>query len=265
MFKADLHTHTTCSDGSFSPEELIAHAKEIGLSALSITDHDTIDAYKRAIPAAKAAGIILGSGVEFSALFKSMSVHVLGYDIDLHSIPLHAFCARHQERRYLRNRAILAKLAAHGMVIEEEELKGCGRPHIAQLMVEKGFVPTIAAAFQKYIGDHRSCFVRGESFSVEETLDIIHQAGGKAFLAHPHLIEHRNKIKPLLELSFDGIECYYARFPRTDADKWVKMAAERGLLVSGGSDFHGTVKHFLPLGASFVDEEHFQAIFNHPM
>src|SRR5271170_5418199 len=110
MFRADLHTHTTCSDGTLSPAELICRAKEIGLSALSITDHDTIEAYQTAIPIAKEQQIILGIGVEFSCRFQGVNVHLLGYDFLLDDPSVNAFCKLHQQRRLERNRMILQKL-----------------------------------------------------------------------------------------------------------------------------------------------------------
>ena len=268
MFRADLHAHTTCSDGSLSPEELVVHAKQIGLSALAITDHDTVDAYPQAIVKAKEVGLILGTGVEFSSVYENMSVHILGYDVIIDHPELLRLCERHSQRRTLRNRLILEKLELHQMLITEEELmkKGTllGRPHIAQLMVEKGYVSTISQAFQKYIGDERCCYVRGSSFTVEETIEVIHQAGGKAFLAHPHLMDHKNKIRSLLKSPFDGIECYYAKFPLKAEKPWLKMAEKLGLLFSGGSDFHGAAKEYISLGSSWVDEPAFHSIFQRP-
>ncbi len=264
-FRADLHAHTTCSYGTFSPEELVVHAKEVGLSALAITDHDNIDAYATAIPKAKEIGLILGSGVEFSSVFKEMNVHILGYDVLLDNPALIAFCERHRNRRLLRNQAILEKLSRHKMPISEEELlrRGTllGRPHIAQIMVDKGYVTSIRQAFQLYLGDDLCCYERGDSISSEETVALIHQAGGKAFLAHPHLMDHQSKIRELLKLPFNGIECHYAKFPRDQEKRWIKMAKEKNMLMSGGSDFHGTVKSYIPLGCSWVDEPTFDAIF----
>lgn len=266
MFRADLHCHTTCSDGSYTPIELIALAKEEGLQGLSITDHDTIDAYEMAIPAAKQAGILLGTGVEFSCDFKGSSVHVLGYDYPVNSQEIRAFCEMHARRRQRRNRTILEKLARLRMPIAEEELnqvgrKTIGRPHIAQAMIEKGYVKTLKEAFQLYIGEGRPCYDPGEPFPVQETLNLIHQVGGKAFLAHPHLAASSKLIRELLTLNFNGIECYYAKCTPEQERRWLKVAQKQGLLVSGGSDFHGTLKPHIPLGSSWVTEEIFHTIF----
>lgn len=270
MFRADLHCHTTCSDGSYSPQDLVLYAKQIGLSAIAITDHDTMEAYKTAVGKAQEVGLILGTGIEFSCTFKDVSVHILGYDFLLDDGPMTQLCQQHEQRRLKRNREILKQLAKQNMPIQEEELfakadKSIGRPHIAQIMVEKGYVPTIKHAFQHYLGDGKSAYVRGDPFSVIETIDILHQAQAKAFLAHPHLIDRRSIVKALLELPFDGIECYYGTFLADQEKKWIELAKEKKLLISGGSDFHGSVKPYVALGCSWVDEETFHTIFTRPI
>ncbi len=269
-FRADLHCHTTCSDGTFTPEELVRHAREVGLNGLSITDHDTMDAYASAFPVAKELGIRLGTGIEFSCMLKEISIHILGYDFLLDDSGMVELCSKHQERRMKRNCAILKKLVALRMPISEEELfakgeKSIGRPHIAQLMVEKGYVGSIKDAFGLYIGDGKRAFVRGDVFTIPETIDIIHGAQGKAFIAHPHLIERNAIIKELMKLPFDGIECYYGRFLANQEKRWIQLAKEKKLLISGGSDFHGHIKAYVTLGSSWVDEEAFNQIFSKPL
>lgn len=265
-FRADLHTHTTCSDGSATPKELVAMAKEAGLSGLSITDHDTIDAYETALPEAKALGLILGTGVEFSSMHQGTNVHILGYDYSLDSGAIREFCLKHQNRRKERNRKILDKLAKLNMFIREDELgasQTVGRPHIAQAMVKKGYVSSFKEAFNLYLADDKRCYDPGVSFTVEETLEVIHTAEGKAFLAHPHLMEDGRKVKEILKLKFDGIECHYSKCHPDKEKRWLKVAKEKGLLISGGSDYHGDVKPQIPLGCSWVDEATFYSIFTH--
>ncbi|NGX39022.1 MAG: 5'-3' exoribonuclease [Chlamydiae bacterium] len=267
-FRADLHCHTICSDGSLSPTELLEHAKKIGLSGLSITDHDTVAAYKEAIPVARRLGLLLGSGVEFSSMWEGMSVHVLGYDIDLKSSPLLELCVRHIERRRDRNRAILKKLHDRGYELSVEELekkmvgaRPIGRPHIALALIEKGYVSTVQEAFDKLLGDKAPCFDPGSPITTDETIEVIHAAGGKAFIAHPHVIREKERIQMLLEKPFDGIEVYYSKFLPHQEKRWEKCAKKRCLLMSGGSDFHGEVKPSVPLGASWVDQKTFEQIF----
>lgn len=267
MFRADLHCHSTCSDGMLTPEELVLLAKERGLQGLSITDHDTFIAYERAYPVAKKEGLLLGIGVEFSSLFLSMSVHILGYDFDPTSVVLLSLCSRHKKRRQERNMRILKKLQGRNMPLSEEELLipsggTSGRLHIARLMVKRGYVQSVKEAFDLYLGDGKCCFDPGEGISSEETIETIHQGGGKAFLAHPHLIKNRGKLNALLKLPFDGIECYYMLSqPKAEAPL-LRLAKERRLLISGGSDFHAVNKDFISLGGAWVDEPTFHAIFS---
>ncbi len=268
MFKADMHCHSTCSDGSFTPAELIAHAKEKGLSAIAITDHDTISAYHLSnYRIAEELGIILCPGVEFSCSYRSRSIHILGYGFERSNSALAEFCNQHAQRRKVRNLRILQKLRLQGMYISEEELNSfnipvVGRPHIAQLMVEKNYVKTIREAFHKFIGENKPCFDPGPVFSVPQTIEVIQQAKGKAFIAHPHLIPYKNVIKYLLSLPFDGIECYYAKIAPQQEKKWLDIAQKKEWLISGGSDFHGSFKPDLQLGCSWINEENFQKIYN---
>jgi 3',5'-nucleoside bisphosphate phosphatase len=271
-FRADLHCHTTCSDGSLTPVEVIKLAAEIGLKGLSITDHDTIDGYETALPAAKEAGVELLPGVEFSAAYRDVSVHILAYAFSLSDEHILTFCQRHQARREQRNRAILKLLQQNGIPITEEELLGgldtsgivphktIGRPHIALAMVRRGYVSSVQDAFAKYLKEGKSCYSPGEPFSVEETIDIIHRAKGVAIIAHPHLIAKRSVARYLLQLNFDGLEAYYARLPVEREAEWIKTAQAKGWLITGGSDFHGSVKPNIPLGCSWVNEETFRRL-----
>lgn len=267
-FRADMHCHSTCSDGLLTPKELILKAKQLGLAALSITDHDTVDAYTEELfEFAKEQEIILCPGVEFSCQLMGSNVHVLAYNFDIKNHELTRLCQRHQNRRKERNRKILRKLRNQGFLIEDEELEKhqevgvIGRPHIASLMIKKGFVSSIKEAFNKFLGDGKSCFDAGECFSIEETLKIIKGASGKSFIAHPHLVKKGKLIKEVLKRPFDGIECYYGIFSRKDNQKWLDIASEKKWLISGGSDFHGDSKPQNRLGSSFVDYETFTKIF----
>lgn len=272
-FRADLHCHTTCSDGTTTPQEIVKMACNLGLQGLSITDHDTIEAYREALPAAQAINLSLISGVEFSAMHRQTNVHILAYSFSLSSPIIRDFCQRHYQRRELRNRLILERLAAHGMPLSQEDFPDnlfsvqshhpIGRPHIALAMVKKGYVSSIQQAFQKYIGEGKPCYVSGEAFSVEETLDLIHKAQGLAIIAHPHLIENVGVLRDLLSMNFDGIEGYYGRFPRHVQERWIKIGTHKGWIITGGSDFHGDIKPNLPLGSSWVNEETFNILQQH--
>lgn len=266
IFKADLHCHSTFSDGSLTPEELILLAQELNLQGLSITDHDTVASYKTALDLAAKHNILLITGVEFSAALMETNVHILGYSFAPSNPIILNFCKRHHERRKMRNQEILDLLIKHQMPIDEHDMlrpgpagppKSIGRPHIARQMVKQGYVQNVQEAFKKYLGDGKPCYSPGYRFSVEETIDIIHQAGGLAFLAHPHLIDKRRVVNLLMDLEFDGIEAYYANFSRNKCEKWLSKAKERSWLISGGSDFHGAIKPHNILGSSWTPEETF--------
>lgn len=267
-FRADLHCHSTCSDGSLSPQDLIQEAISAGLQGLSITDHDTIAAYALAADSAQQNHLALIPGVEFSATLDGTSVHLLGYSYSLSSPSIFELCKRHEIRREERNREILEKLTRLEMPLTMEEVRSAapatvGRPHIALAMVQKGYVPNIQEAFKRFIGDGRPAFVKGSPISVEETIQVIHEAKGLAIIAHPHLIQDPAILKKLLEMPFDGIECYYARFSPESNAPWIELASKRGWLMTGGSDFHGAIKPTIPLGTAWVGEETFQRFQEH--
>lgn len=265
-FRADLHCHSTFSDGTLTPKEIVQLAKSIHLSGLSITDHDSIMAYPQVFEEAKKCDLLMIPGVEFSAMHKKTSVHILGYSFALGSESIANLCEKHKKRRQERNQIILEKLAQKGMKIEESELQNLhviGRPHIAQALVKNGFAISINDAFKKYLGDNKSCYAPGNPIGVEETLEAIHQANGIAIIAHPHLAKDFSIIQELLLMPFDGLECYYARFPAHDHKRWLKLALKKNLQITGGSDFHGEVKPAIPLGCSWVDKELFNRLWMH--
>jgi predicted metal-dependent phosphoesterase TrpH len=270
LFRADLHCHTTCSDGSLTPEEIVRLAKKSGLQGLAITDHDSVKAYESAIPTALSEGVELITGIEFSTMHEEVTVHILGYSFLPTDSGILNLCQRHQQRRVDRNRGILELLKKHNMPINEEEVLAAspfkhgtiGRPHIALAMVKKGFVESVQEAFYSYIGEDKSCYVRGDSFSVEEAIHTIHQANGFAIIAHPHLIKESHVIQSLLKMNFDGLEGYYARLSQAQNERWIKIANKKNWMITGGSDFHGDIKPGNPLGGSWVREETFQVLRN---
>jgi len=253
-FRADLHCHFTCSDGTMSPSEIIQLACDLNLQGLSITDHDTFSAYQEAIPFAQSKNLPLISGLELSATHRETSVHILGYSFDLDSPVIEAFCQQHHKRRVIRYQKIIDLLHSQGMPLSLEDLSvvpsthSLGRPHIAFAMVKKGYVKSIQKAFHEYLGEGKSCYVPGSTFSAEETIEVIHQAKGLAVIAHPHLIEKVGIVRDLLDMPFDGIEGYYARFPASAHARWIKIGAHKGWIITGGSDFHGSVKPDIKLG-----------------
>lgn len=271
-FRADLHCHSTCSDGSATPLELIKLAVDTGLQGLSITDHDTFSAYTEAMPAARDAGLSLLPGAEFSAIHRGASVHILAYAFSLSSDSLLQLCERHLHRRRQRYHKILELLAKKRIKLMEDEPladllaegRGVGRPHIAAAMVRQGFANSIESAFKLYLAEGRSCYVTGEAVSIEETLAAIHAANGLAILAHPHLIPDERLLKELINMTLDGIEGYYARFPADRNQRWLDIAAQKkNWIVTGGSDYHGTMRPQNVLGSSWTPEETFRQLVLH--
>ncbi|MBN4067071.1 PHP domain-containing protein [Simkania negevensis] len=274
-FRADIHCHTTFSDGTYTPEELIDLALKKGLNGLSITDHDTVDAYTCALPYAKQRGLALLGGIEFSSVHKESNVHVLGYAFDLQNKALLDLCKRHRTRREARNLAIIEQIQQKGMDVSVEDLydkryipkqqqrRQLGRPHIAQVLMAKKYVSTIQEAFNTYLGDNASCYVAGEKVSVEETIATIHQARGKAVIAHPHLFKNPSIIQELEKMSFDGIEGYYSLCGLKQEQPWIDFAKKKGWFVTGGSDFHGEIKPRIYLACSWIGNEVFDTLYRH--
>lgn len=264
-FRADLHCHSTFSDGSLTPHQLVDLAISKNLEGLSITDHDAFGAYPEVLSYAASKNLEMVTGVEFSASMDGQSVHILGYGFDPESKSLQAFTERHISRRLTRNCALLENLKREGLDISEEELYASsshmiGRPHIAQLLIEKGYVKDMKTAFKKYLGDGAKCYVAGPLFTVQETLDQIRQANGKPVLAHPHLYSGKNFVKKVLSKGFWGLECTYGSLVPEQNAPWHTLANELGLQKTAGSDFHGIAKPNAPLGASFVSRELFNLL-----
>lgn len=263
-FRADLHCHSNCSDGTDDPLRLLDLAKTAGLSALSITDHDTIQAYTPALYAkADELKISLLIGTEISTEFQGLTVHILAYGFD---DTLRQFLDEALVRRRERNRKILEKLKKKGIVIEESELPTfgpeqiIGRPHIAAMLLKKGAVSSIQEAFERYLQDTATCYVPGGKFTPLEAIRTIQEAKGKAVLAHPHFLKKGRFLREILGHPFDGLECYYGRLHKEQEAPWIKIAQEKGWIATGGSDYHGTLRPYIQLGCSWVGQAVFQRL-----
>lgn len=263
----DLHMHSTHSDGTFTPFELIDEAKRRHLTGIAITDHDTFSAYTEEVfTYSKKQGIGLLVGAEFSTVWQGVPVHILGYGFVLDHQGLTDLTKWHIKRRQERNQAILEALKSYGIEIDSTMLHGraaqtIGRPHIAQLLVEKGIVSTVKEAFDQWIGDGKRAYVAGASVTPAETIDLIHRAGGAAILAHPILLKKRRWIRELLDThNFDGMEGHYAAFLAHQNEEMVNLGKSRGLIITGGSDFHGFDKPFIKVGSSYTNEDEFEKL-----
>ena len=254
----DLHTHSNCSDGSMTPRELMLHAKEKGISAIALTDHDTVTGIEEAQKYAHELGVEFIPGVEISTESVSQ-VHILGLYIDIHAPSLLELFKKQQEERIISNQKYLSLLAENGFPITEEEVKkiaphgGVGRAHYAKIMMEHGWVDSVADAFDKYLGVGMSCYVKRMVIPPEEAIDRIHQAGGLAFFAHPYqtkldLEGIYDLTRQLKAAGLDGIEGYYSEYTPEMHETFMNMANDLDLLVSGGSDYHAEMKPHLEIG-----------------
>ncbi len=258
----DLHTHSNCSDGSLSPEELINEALEAGLSAIALTDHDTMAGITEFLTAGENAGLEVLSGVEISANHEGKTLHILGYGMDRTDRGLVAMLHHLQEIRRTRNEGIINKLAALGIIIDPTELEATafglvGRPHIARFLVKKGVVNNINMAFNKYLRNNGRAYVEGTRYSAADTIRSITKAGGLAVLAHPTTFERSigkiaKTVKELKSLGLAGIEAYYPGHSNRILKKLIQLAATYDLLVTGGSDFHGPAKPGIHIGGAPV-------------
>ncbi|OAQ19831.1 PHP domain-containing protein [Thermosulfurimonas dismutans] len=258
----DLHTHSTASDGTYSPAELVQLAKDVSLSALALTDHDTVEGLGEAMAAARELGVPFVPGVEISVKFDGPGhCHILGYFVDADSPVLRETLGLLQRAREERNRKMMEKLQSLGVDITLEELedqaKGeIGRPHFAALLVKKGVVKSVGEAFEKYLKKGAPAYVPKARLTAEEAFSAIRAAGGLAVLAHPiHLKlspeELVRYVEELKAFGLDGIEAYYTDHTKQFTTLCLEIARRYDLVPTGGSDFHGHNKPDIKLGRGF--------------
>ena len=256
----DFHAHTNASDGSLSPEELVRRAITKGLTALAITDHDSVEAIPRALRAAKSSSLLLIPGVELSAVYENLDVHVLGYFVDYTD---QHFLARLEELRVARQeRAADMVKALHeagfDVTIDEvlrlAEEGAVGRSHVARVLVDKGHAPSVAEAFDLYIGRGRPYYVPKPSTTPALAVRTILDAGGVPVLAHPSITGAESLIPQLAEVGLAGVEAFHAEHTQEQAESLVRVAREHGLIVTGGSDHHGPTSPGGDLGSADVPD-----------
>ncbi len=249
----DLHIHSTTSDGTMSPGELVHYAQKKGLSAIAITDHDTIDGVDEALAAGQSIDLEVVPGIELSAKYCSYNVHLLGYLLDCRHKELHVALGQLQAGRIERNKKILVKLNQLGLKLQLHELEKSagsgqtGRPHIARLMVEKGFVQSMDEAFEKYLGHGGLAYTSRFIYEAKEAIGIIQDAGGIAVLAHPLQLDKSvdnldHALQQLCEMGLDGIEVYYPNHSRSFRKRLIVLADKHSLVMTGGSDYHGSIR-----------------------
>ena len=266
----DLHIHSTASDGSYSPSDIIAMAANIGLQAIAITDHDTLDGACQALECDIPSGLRLVTGVEISAQpppeFKiGGSLHILGYGVDPNHPKLTQTLRKFQKIRDSRTHRMLDQLHQLGIPLTLEQVMAevgegaASRPHIASAMVKAGIVTNFDDAFQKYLGIGRPAYVNKERLSCQLTFELIATAGGIPVLAHPYLIPYQSLdqldyfIRLLSDMGLKGIEVYYSKHPAEAVRQYIILAEKYDLLATGGSDFHGRLTPEIRMGKGTGD------------
>ena len=268
--RVDLHLHTTASDGSLAPADLVALALKRGLRAIAITDHDSTGGVDAALAAAQGTVLEVIPGVEINTDLAVGEAHILGYYLDHHDPDLQETLSRQRAGRFGRGGGMVQRLRDLGLDVSWErvqEIAGAasggavGRPHVALALLEKGYVASVAEAFEKYIGNGGPAYVPREKLAPQEAVRIVRRAGGLPALAHPaDLPDLGTFVAPLLEAGLAGLECYYGDYPEDVVQRLLGLARDLDLVPTGGSDFHGpdvvatAVLGGTPVPATVVDE-----------
>ncbi|MCL6458188.1 MAG: PHP domain-containing protein [Gorillibacterium sp.] len=249
--KADLHIHTTASDGLHSPEEIVQMAKVAGLTAIAITDHDTTEGIDAAIAEGEQANLIVVPGVEISTVASGQDIHVLGYYMNDKDFLFQERLQSLRSVRDRRNELMAAKLNELGIPIDLNEIyamhggsmrpgESVGRPHIAEWLIQHGAVKSMREAFDRYLGKNGAAYVNPPRIHPQEAIAWIHEAGGCAVLAHPGLYGEDALVPELVIAGLDGIEVYHSDHSPEDEKRYKELATRFNLVLSGGSDFHGS-------------------------
>lgn len=248
LYEADLHCHTTASDGLLSPEELVSLASRIGLKGIAITDHDTIEGWQEAEEAGGIYKVQILKGIELNTNSQGKEVHILGYELDASSPSLLTKLNYLKEARDLRMQEILRRLGQEGIQLTKEEVRtfaqggSIGRPHIAQALLEKGYIQSIQEGFERYIGAGAPAYVPSYKLTPEEGIEVIRSARGIPVLAHPGMQRLEEKIPAWVELGLQGIEVSHSKHRPEDEALYRTIAGKYKLIMTGGSDFHGEAR-----------------------
>lgn len=267
MNKVDLHVHSLCSDGTKSPRDVVRSAHANGLAGIALTDHDTVAGIDEAIAEGSKLQLQIIPGVEISTMDKEQDIHVLGYYINYEDEVFLSRLEQLRKTRDLRNEMLISRLQKVGVQITMEDVmqslqrpladnETIGRPHIADAMVKKGYVQSLAEAFELYLGRRGKAYVNPPRISPMEAILWIHEAGGTAVLAHPGLYGDDELIEQLIRAGLDGIEAYHSDHQPEDEQRYRQLAERHGLLITAGSDYHGERQGRVfhgPLGNRTVD------------
>jgi hypothetical protein len=263
---ADLHLHTYFSDGTFSPEELVGHGHRLGFAALALTDHDSVEGCARMTAACQAAGIDFIPGTELTAEHNDTEIHLLGYYLDTENQTLLTEITKFQAVRQNRIREMVARLNGLNVPLKVESVfalancKSPGRPHVARALVKAGLVGNLDEAFERFLKKNRPAWVPKAKMSALEAVELIHQAGGLAVMAHPGLNRTDDVIPVLVEAGMDGIECFHTKHSTAASERYLEMADKFHLLITGGSDCHGFSKGKPLIGTVKLPYDHVQKL-----
>ncbi len=259
MSEIDLHTHSTASDGTYSPADLVRLAEKKGLRALALTDHDTSGGLAEALQTSRDTSVELIPGCELSVVYPG-TMHIVGLWIQPEAPVLNQALQDLREKRHNRNRIIVDKLAGQGIDITYEEVRelagdaSVGRPHLARILLEKKAVDSVQQAFDHFLGPGGSAYVPKEKLTPEKAIELLKKEQATVILAHPITLELnektlRREVARLKQIGLDGMEVFYSEHSPGEMQVYQKICEDYGLLVSGGSDFHGKVKPDISLGS----------------
>ncbi|MEI8290909.1 MAG: PHP domain-containing protein [Verrucomicrobiota bacterium] len=259
---ADLHLHTHFSDGTFTPEELVLRAQKAGLACIALTDHDSVEGCGRAAAACAVVKMDFIAGSELTAEHKDTEVHVLGYFLDTENQTLLERINKFQAVRQSRISEMCAELNKLGIPLRAESVfalancKSPGRPHVARAMVKEKLIKNLDEAFERFLKKGRPAWVPKTKMSALESIELIHQAGGLAVMAHPGLNRTDDIIPDLVNAGMDGIECFHTKHSTVMSERYLEIAEKYNLLVTGGSDCHGFSKKAPLIGTVKLPYEH---------
>lgn len=268
---ADLHTHTRFSDGTYTPEELATHARRVGLGAIALTDHDTVEGCPRMAKACAHEGLEFVAGTELTAEQDGSEVHILGYFLRIEHPRLRAEMRRFQQVRQSRIGAMAERLQTLGVSLTAEQVftvaqcDSPGRPHVARALVESGVCRSPDEAFDRFLKQGRPAWVPKCRVAAAAAIALIHEAGGVASLAHPGLLRRDELIPALADLGLDGLECFHSRHTRGQTQRYEEIANECRLLITGGSDCHGLSKGRPLIGTVKLSHHHFERLRDHAL
>jgi len=263
---ADLHLHTFFSDGTYSPEELVAQGRRHGFAALALTDHDTVEGCSATAAGCAQAGIEFIAGTELTAEQEGTEIHILGYCFDIQNPKLLSEMTRFQTVRQERVREMVGRLNQLGVPLALEAvvaLANCrapGRPHVARALVEAGLCGSLDEAFERFLKKHRPAWVPKFKMSAACAIELIHQAGGVAVMAHPGLNRADEAIPAMVEAGLDGLECFHTKHSTATAEHYLELADRYHLLVTGGSDCHGMTKGKPVIGTIKLPYQHVEKL-----